>query len=972
MKGFRGKHQIGIRLLWMLLILFALTGILKIRFGRVLAPTLTYIVTTRHYGINASEMEQTITNPLENNISELPGILNLTSYTEFAQSRISITLDGTVSPQRFYLLLRDRVERARVYWPDSVQRPQIHSATGTDAGPVFIAVFLASSESVPVLRNDVEKNIKPVIQRIKGVGEVSIGGGGIKEIHVSVDPAKNNNMGLYPDTIGRYIQQQHIRQPLGSISGKNKDIPLLLDGYLPHIHDIERLHIMNANKLAVPLSRVSRVSYQYRNSDDISRFNGQPTVSLYIRLTGNGNVVQTSRLLRKEINVLTGKGYAIETVYDLGEEIEKSIQRVLVSLLISMVSIIVVLLVVFPFPKVIFHFTFSLPLIGLLTAVYLSFSNMDIDQLLLSGMAIGVGLMIDSAIVITEAIQEGVYSFRKTAPPLIVSTLTTLIVFFPLTRSSLMITEFAAIARTITIMLLLSLCYYFVFLPSFIPYNVKPLSPVARKIAHPPSGILEYCVKHPKWPLILSAILVLAGLMSFFLLPKDFGETSHPGILFAKLEMKSGKSITAVDQQSQEILKLLKEKHPGILSTETRSNPGQCQVTLKFDPGQTTYEELASDMRKISAAVPDVFAYVPENDSSGENSVMFTITGGDVETLRNKAEAFVDSAMKLDWVTGGLLHFKENPPVFVFSPDFETMNKMGISVLTIGRILKWSIQGPVALKWHENGEERDLRVFLDRQKIESIEALRALDIQLLNGKRVPAARLGKWEFSDEPSRIFHFNRQRAVSFSLITSEQDLATIIKLSEEFIAQADLPKGYGILIDRSLKEKKEEYTRLWISFLIAVLLIYLIIGIQSESFTRPLVILSIIPVTIAFPLMFFYLMGMSMNPSVIIGLIILSGMSVNNSILISSSLQKEKTPISSHHIILAVSNRYRSLVLTTLTTLLGTLPLVLIPGKTALFSRDMALTLVLGLVVSFLASFTFFPALVAFTASFRTSQE
>ncbi|OQX29753.1 MAG: hypothetical protein B0D92_02030 [Spirochaeta sp. LUC14_002_19_P3] len=951
-------------LLWFALIVSTIAGLTQIEFGASQTASSNFIVITRHYGINASEIERSITDPLENQISELPGIKRLSSTSEFSQSRVTITLNRAVDADAFYLQLRDRVERAYAGWPDSVQRPQIHSSSSR-GDPIFIAAFFAAPDSkdekgLPRLRTKIEKNVKPAVEQLKGVGEVSISGGGIREIHVELIPERSARIGFTPGAVGGYLQGQHLRLPVGELEESSMDLSLILDGHLGNLEAMEELQLDGKEQGQIPLKSIASVRYGYREPEDISRLSGRETVTLYVKAAGGANLVAASRLLRREIKSLEQSGYSIEIVYDLGAELEKSIRQVLLAVFIGISSIAIFLAFALPSFRAIVHLILLLPLSGAFTLSLLTLFGIPIDQAILAGLAVGTGLMIDSALVVTEALYSGNYRFGQTVMPLAASTATTLIVFVPLTRAMSLSPLVLSISLALILLLTFALFYSVSFLPPFLRHSRPRRQRRTGSKGHFLLIFTLWCIHHPRRIIALFSLITAASLVTALLLPRHFGTPQDPGALFARLEMESGASLPSVDRRASAIVRALSAAQPDIISVESRAKAGQALLTIRFNEKKISAAHLADSLEAAAAAVPGVFAYAPTVEDEGAG-VEFTLSGGDNLQLRQLAMDISAQAGNLPWVSGGVLHFKENPPAYVFEPDIQELRRLNLDIRDIAGLLKWSIQGPVALKWFQNGEERDLRVFMNREKVSALPQLHSLSINTAENERAALGQIGQWRHLEEPSRITHANRQRAVSFTLLTNTSNLNKLLTYSADFVRATSLPPGYSLLSDEALEEKRTEYRGLWLSLAAAFLLIYAVLAVQSESLKAPLLELSIVPVSLAIPILCYAILGRPLKTSTLFGLILLAGMAVNNAILIHSRLAGAGTGIPlPERILSAVRARYRGLILTTGTTLLGALPLLLRTGSP--FTEDMAFVITLGLSSSFLAALTFFPALLA----------
>lgn len=920
---------------------------------------ITFSIIIRHYGIDSEEMERSISKPLEDSLSILPKLEELRSTSEYGMSRIELTVDDKSSES--FLFIRDIVDRFYITLPKSVQKPQIFSSSSNQS-PVFIIAFEPGMSGLAELRDFVEHQIKPSFENLPGVGEVQIGGGEIREIHILADTLKLAGTGINFSSLASYLQSNHVQAPVGLLSGKEIDMPVLLKGELNSLEAIRNLQIPLGEGKFIDLRNIADVSYGYRAQDSIGRVNGEQKVILYIKNAGSANIIAVCKKALAESEKWKDKGFSSEIILNSGKEMEDSIYSVFQAILIG---ICIVCLVLTPFQKSVRNSVLlgiGLPIVALFTAAVLTAFAISLDHFILAGIAVSIGMVIDSGIVVSEQINETkkISSMKTIIPPIITSALTTVIVMVPLFFLNEQVNGIKQLALAISLIITLSVFLNLFFLPPFLKIRKKK-SPSQSKLIKTIIKLPGFFVKKPKWGIILACIILAVGIITLISINKNISIQSDGKIIRAHIEYESGASAFSVDSRTRTFTASIQEI-PGITRIESDAKRDNCRLSIIYDPNEADVSDIKKQVKALGENIPGGFLYLPEKSSNDTLTVEISVTGSENTTLRTIAKNASKALSSKNWVSQAVMHFKDPPVIYTFTVDQKKAAMNGLSTAAVSDNMRWALQGPVAVKWKTLGREMDLRIMGTGNKDYNTDDLSALTLPSKDNKVSRNFQLGQFSEATQDARIFRKNRQRSISFSIQIKNEDIFESYQKIRTVLDSIAVPEGYAFEIDKTILENQRYFKQLYLILILAVVIIYMLLAAQSESLIIPLKILSIVPVSLTFPLVFLWISGSALTLAGIVGLIILTGMNVNNSILIIDKVKLMQRHSSNRLLVLlAVKQRLRPLLLTSITTIMGTLPMFFFKSSGLSILQDLAMIMFWGTLGSLLMTLTFIPALL-----------
>jgi multidrug efflux pump subunit AcrB len=939
----------------------------------------SYSITIENFGVDSREIERGITIPLENDLGAIAGLRDMRSTSEYGKARVTVTTEAGTDPSAIYLQVRDAADRVYRALPRSAQKPRIGSS-GSSRRPVFEASLRAEGLDEDALRELADREIKPSFEKVKGVGEIEIGGGEAKEVHVLVDPAKAAARGLSISAIAEGIQRQDIIGPLGSLRDGSVELPVSLRGRISSLGDLAKLRIATKDG-SLRLGDVAELSYGCREPESISRVDGEKMIVLYARSAGSANLVALSRALRAEAASWSRRGIAMDIFLDSGANLELSLLEIVKAMAEGVAAVFLLLPFALPDLRRLGALSLAIALVPLVAAAALSVLGLGIDEYVLSGLAVGLGTIVDNGAIVVGL--RDPRSLASLLPSLRSSLVTTLIVLVPLFFLDFVAPGIRRISLSMALLLVVAFVGTVLVLPAYTLHGVavaknprtrrrggfRLSARGARRMVY---AAIRGSAKRPA-PFLAGAGIVVAALCGAALsIGSDFSPAIGENTIFARLEFESGTSVEYIDAKTT-VFASDARKLAGATMVETIARRGSAELMLKFDPSRRPREALVADLRELGGRVSGGFVYFPEG-AGDDRAYEIALLGEDDAVLRKSAREAAGLLGGAAWARQVVLNFKDPPRALVLAIDHGKAASLGVSAAWAASALRWALYGPVALKWVEGDREYDLRVFDLASRTMTREGLLGMPIKAGSDKTLRISGMAKLEELGEGAKIYRKNRQRAVFLTVHAGGASVETTALRIKEVLSKVSLPPGYAFDMDRGVLELKRSFSTLRLVLGLSIFLVFIVLASSMESLTCPLMVLSILPTSLAFPVVAFFLAGRPLRIPALVGLIMLCGMAVNNSILIANEIRArggtglvtaEAMP---SLVVMAIRKRLKPLLVSSGMTVVGTLPL-LFAGDGGVFMRTISFVVFWGILGSLASTFFVLPALaVAFPGAFR----
>ena len=961
-------------------------------------------VTCSYPGANADVIENQITEPLEQNINGIPGIRSMSSTSQQGQSRITVEFELSVDLETAANDVRDKVSRAQRYLPRDCDPPTVSKADA-DATPILMVTIQSDKRSLLELSEIADLTVKEQLQTISDVSSVEIWGEKRYSMRLWLDPAKMAGYGITPVDIKQALDRENVELPSGSIEGNTTELTIRTMGLMHTTQEFNDLVIRADAGRIIRLSDIGRAELGPQDTRSYMKMNGVPMVGIVVIPQPGANHIDIAdevytrmQTMRKDLpdDVLTGYGF------DNTRFIRASIDEVKQTVYEAFVLVIIIIFLFLRNWRVTLIPCIVIPvsLIGTFFLMYLA--GFSINVLSMLAVVLSVGLVVDDAIVMTEniyiRIERGMTPFEagidgaKEIFFAVLSTSVTLIaVFFPIVfmegttgrlfrefslvvSGAVIISTFAAL--TVTPMLATKLLvrqerkswFYNRTEPFFVGLNnlySRTLAAFLRRrwIALPLIGIMIF----------------LIGVL-WSTIPSEMAPLEDRSQITINTRGSEGATYEYVRDYTEEINRLVDSLVPEAEATTARVSSGRgnirialCDISKRSRNQMEIAEELSAAVRAKTKARAFVQQQSTFGGRRGNMPVQYVLQATSIERLQEVLPEFMKRVYESPVFQMADVDLKFSKPEARVTINRDKANLLGVSAQDIGETLQYGLSGQRMGYFYMNGKQYEILAEINRQQRNKPADLRSIYVRGENGEMIQLDNLITLVEAVAPPQLYHYNR-----FLSATISSGLAKGKTIGEgldemDRIAAEVLHDDFRTALAGDSKEFRESSSSLMFAFLLAIVLIYLILAAQFESFKDPLVIMLTVPLAIAGALVFMWSTGQTMNIFSQIGIIMLIGLVAKNGILIVEfANQKQETGEEKMQAIRdAALQRLRPILMTSASTILGLLPLTVATGEGANGRIAMGIAVVGGMLVSTLLTLYIVPAIYSYVSTDRSKR-
>ena len=864
-------------------------------------------------------IEEVITNPLEEELLSMGGIKKLLSLSEDEKAYFTIVFQDSIPLDRSYLEVREIVDRVYRAYPVQTQKPLILKSD-SEAFPVFILMLEGE-------RLYDEKQLSKICRSIKGVGRVDTGGAPSRDVVLEYRKGIPAHYKLKEEDIASLIRDNNRIVSINPGRG-----PLLTGDFrytgLSSFSGQNLKEGLDLGELVHPVLKDAQTSI-------ISRFNGEERTILWIRKAGDANTIVLCRKLRD----LKGKLPPFTTLYDRGLLIEESLKDAGLAVLAGIAAVLLVTGLMMGNFRTALLLCLNIPFSLCAALGVISLTGREIDMMVLSGTALGTGMVIDGGAVFLEC---GYLESRK---PVFYSLLSTLLVFTTLLFAPPDIKEqYAPLVLTVSLILMVSLFYLYRILPGLMARQ-KTFLPRASCL--PVRKVLEHVRKYPFHYGGLVLLLMLLNLAALGRLPIRMDMHLNDNSLRFSLEYPSGTTRDAVMKDLMFLEEAMKDwKVLRYFSSEYQAEKARFQLKLK-DPAAGVREELKIRIRGKSKLCGGSLFF---KDSESPEGYEIILTG-------YRRDLLYDTADSLEWYlqtgmnTGTVIrHYKLSPPSLILCADPAKLSDASLLPATLFNAVSAALSHPVRSKWHPSPslgfpqERYDIRICQEESIPDDRKLIRNLHIFPDEGPGRILEHFVQWKENPDYGRIYHFNGQRGVSLSLSSGEKSSRDFYRKAEVLLNKFPLPQSIRISHGENQKQNRNSAGTLLLCVCLSLTLIFLLLLYLFESLTMSLFLFAQIPLCLIFPMGALYLLDLSLSAPVFFAMILICGISVNNGIVLYSGIGGKNPDF--EEFIIAFERRSSSLLTAFATTLAGIFPLLFSGSANRNFLFGMTLTICSGL--------------------------
>jgi len=972
-------------------------------------PTVT--VRTEYEGADPIVMERLVTQIVEEIVGTVPGVVEMTSQSYEGNSRVRVSFAWGTDIDKAALDVQATIEDEISELPDEIKRPRV-SKFDVDTFPVVLLGI--SSKLDPVeLTQIVEDQVRYRFARIPGVAQVDPWGGFNREVRVELDPAKINALGLPLDDVLDAIRNANTDLPAGKIEEGRYEVTLRAPSDFINLEQIRDTAISRRDGTVVTLSQIARVKDTYEKQSRIIRVNGDIGLRVAIRKQANENTVEVARRVLAEVDAVNRQfpQIRIVPVIDQGNFIERAIANVARSVLYGGSLAVLVLLFFLRDLRSTLVISLAIPISMGATFALMYFSGFTLNLMTLGGLALGVGMMVDSSVVVLENTFRrreelgespevaAVRGTREVSSAVIAGTVTTLVIFLPLIFvqgvTGVLFKELAyVIMFSLACALLVSLSLVPMLGSRLLTASGKRTSAgfAGRLSTHASSGfealengyrdMLQGVLRTPWLVVLLSTAVFAASLLlapyigTEFLPPSDEGEVRITG------QFEVGTRMDLIDRQTRHIEAVVNEAVPeavssvvSMITSGARGNSsaiGEMRVSLgPAADRERSNTEIAKDLRerfekqgvpgaKIRVRAPQG-QFLLERILATVEGITIEVRGFNLDTLGLLARRVAEDVADVDGVTDVELSREAGIPQRVINVDRDKVADLGLSVRDVTRVIETAVAGSTAGEYRVQGNSYRILVQLEDAEKRSLDEILDLTLRIPDGNLVVLRNLVSTETGAGPVTVDRKDQQRLVTVTANVADRDLGSVAADVQKRLDRIPKPTGYDLIIAGNFEEQQKAFNELLLSLLLALLLVYMVLASQYESLMDPLVVMLSVPLAAVGVLLTLFLTDTTLNLQSGIGCIMLGGIVVNNAILlVDQAGQLRRDGLATGDAIAeAGRRRLRPVLMTTLTTILALMPLALGIGEGADAQAPLARAVVGGLATSTLITLLLVPA-------------
>ena len=956
-------------------------------------------VSCSYPGANADVIENQITEPLEQNINGIPGIRSLSSVSQQGSSRITVEFELSVDLETAANDVRDKVSRAQRYLPRDCDPPTVSKADA-DATPILMVALQSDKRSLLELSEIADLTVKEQLQTISDVSSVSIWGEKRYSMRLWLDPIKMSGYGITPIDVKNAVDKENVELPSGSIEGNTVELTIRTLGLMHTAEEFNNLILREDNNRIIRFSDIGRAELGPADIKSYMKMNGVPMVGIVVVPQPGANHIKIADAVYERMEQMQ-KDLPDDVQYSYGFDntkfIRASISEVKETVYVAFIIIIFLFLRdwrVTLVPCIVI----PVSLIGAFFVMYLA--GFSINVLSMLAVVLAVGLVVDDAIVMTENIyvriergmppkEAGIEGAKEIFFAVISTTITLVAVFFPIVfmdgmtgrlfrefsivvSGSVIISSFAAL--TFTPMLATKLLVKQE-KKNWFYMKTEPFFEGMNRIY---SRSLEIFL-HKRWlamPLILATLIIIVFLWNA--IPAEMAPLEDRSQISINTRGAEGVTYEYIRDYTEDINQLVDSILPDAESVTARvsSGSGNVRITLKdMKDRDYTQMEVAEQISKAVQKKTKARSFVQQSSSFGGRRggmpVQYVLQATNIEKLQEVLPVFMAKVYENPVFQMADVNLKFSKPEARININRDKASIMGVSTRNIAQTLQYGLSGQRMGYFYMNGKQYEILGEINRQQRNKPSDLKGIYIRSDKGEMVQLDNLIELTGGIAPPQLYRYNR--FVSATISAGLADGKTIGQGLDEMdkIAKETLDDTFRTALTGDSKEYRESSSSLMFAFVLAILLIYLILAAQFESFKDPLIIMLTVPLAIAGALIFMYFNDITMNIFSQIGIIMLIGLVAKNGILIVefANLKQEAGEDKMEAIKDASLQRLRPILMTSASTILGLIPLAFASGEGCNQRIAMGTAVVGGMLVSTFLTMYIVPAIYSYVSTNRS---
>ena len=980
--------------------------------------TNSIMVMTTYPGASAEDIETNITRPLENTLNGVSDLKHISSKSREGISIVTMQFEYGIDIDVATNDVRDKLDRVTTL-PDGAQTPILFKF-GTDDIPILV-LSVTAKESMSGLYKILDDNLATPLARISGVGQVSISGLPKREVQVLCDPYKMEAFGISIEAIGQVINAENRNIPAGTMDIGSNVYSLRVQKEFSQVGEMNNLVVGVRDGVPVYLRDVARIIDEKQERAEEAFTNNEKGGMIVIQKQSGANSVTISEQVNKRLpHIINNLPSDVEigTIVDTSDYIIDTIDSLQETILTTLLIVCFVVLIFLGRWRATFVVVLTIPISLLAALIYLLATGNTLNIISMSALSIAIGMVVDNAIVVLENVtthiergsrprQAAMFATNEVAISVIASTLTTIAVFLPLTmiegiagimfrQLGWMVTIILSVSTIAAITLTPTLCSLMLRLSTkqnkFQQVVFNPFDNFLKRLTIGYGHLLHWCVKHRI--ITVGAILGMFIASLLLIMPyikTEFFPAQDNGRISITVKLPTGTRLDITRDVAFRLTDLLRKNYPEIESINfSEGQAGEDNVfgnlsdngdnIIKYNIRTSTstqrersLTEICDGMRKDIKQFPEIRTFNVAAGGGGggvggEATVDIEIYGYDFSSGDRLANDVATRMRALESVSQVDISRDEYTPEYRVDFDREKLALNGLNMSTAATYLRNRINGNVSSHFREDGDEYDIRIRYDLPYRQSLEDIENITIYNNAGQGVKIRDLGRVVESQTPPTIERKDRERLITVKCVVAHgYAMSDVVTATHKVMGEVDIPSGFTWQLGGMFEDQQDTFSDMIMLMVLIVVLVFIIMASQFESLTYPFVIMFSIPFGFTGVILGLFATGTPMSVMALLGFLMLIGIVVNNGIVLIDYIMlcRERGLGVTNAVVTSGKSRLRPILMTTLTTVFGMIPMAVGTGEGSEMWRGLGMTVACGLSFSTLITLIIIPTLYSMFA-------
>lgn len=966
------------------------------------------VVTAKYEGAGPKEIERLITIPFEEVLTTITDLKSIETVSTSEYCLCILYFNDNTDMDFATLEMREKIDLAKTWLPQGVTDIMVMRIDPNNLQSTF-ELGISSDMKLEDMTRFVEEQIVNKMERISGVAQAKISGGLTQQIRIELVKERLSMYGLNESIISQYIMTENLNIPAGSIKTAGMSIYLKTIGEFRSIEEIRNLIVPTATGTTVFLKDIANINLVDVEKTSESYINGRPALNLSIQKQSNANTIQVCRAVKNELAKLE-KSYPdleFDIIYDSSNYIDMALDTVAESAFQGGILAIIILYLFLRNFRATLIIAVSMPVSIITSFVLMYFSGISLNLISLAGFALGIGMLVDNSIVVLENIyryrdegrdlkEAAEYGTREVMLSITASTFTTIVVFIPIVFVEGMTGKiFKEMGLIITFSLMASLIIAITFLPMMASklLRINKVNTLKKslwtklfdgwetfyeKVSRQYKKLLEYSLKRRSYVILSAVILFVFSLISLPAIGFEYFPAMDEGLIRVEIILPKGSTVSNTHDMAFDVQDRIKEipevkginmaiGDGGFVLDRSGSERAIINVDIGSIENRTkSIGDIADDIRERVSDIAGAQIKVIDDSkvmgfSIGYNEVDVRISGEDTETLAKISDDLMGILSGIKGIRDLNSSIDQEIEEASIVIDRSKALLYGLTPAQIGRSVQAGVNGIIATRYQYRGSDINVVVCSTDGNIKSLQDIYNITIQSPQGVNVPLSEVAEIRFEKSPPNIIRNDQKKTVSLTADLKGRALNKVTADIDNALSKYEFPAGYGYSYGGQQKDFIDSFDALFDALILSVIIVYMFLAAQFESLLHPFTILLTIPLALTGALIALLLTGKSLSIPAFIGIIILVGIVVDNAIVLIDSVNRfrEEGMSKEEALIKAGPLRLRPILMTTLTTILGMLPMAITRKEGSEIQIPLAIVVIGGLAVSTLVTLIVIPS-------------